>query len=424
MPISIENLPYPIVQYPCGAFVAFKQNEDEDYFFCSCMYEAIENHIRIRLYEREIEIKLNKKRYESYRKLNRESAFILNPWDFGGNIVKKLMAQKVKEDVNIINKINFDDKLCHECNQATPAAVFCHPMYGGKFKQKYGWYINKKRYEFGLNIDHQVYLPERCPFEIKKLVSFRYIDLYADIKEYYPADFEGLPHWQELLHWCDSKYDECKTQKSRKIFMHNNESPQKLLPLEFFSTYFCKECNKVSVNQNGYLEVCKPNLGNQFNPSSLYGMACFAYNVIIDKVISKRYRKINSVIENEVRQAFGVKKIGEAWTSESILYTIVNRVFSSHNVIRHYRPGILEGLELDIYIKELNIGIEYQGIQHFKPVKHWGGKEGLKRTKERDKRKAELCALNGIRLIYFDHTENLSEELISRKIKNILNDGP
>jgi len=33
--------------------------------------------------------------------------------------------------------------------------------------------------------------------------------------------------------------------------------------------------------------------------------------------------------------------------------------------LRHYRPDFLQGLELDIFIDELKIGMEYQGIQHF-----------------------------------------------------------
>jgi hypothetical protein len=418
MPITKENLPYPIVLYPSGAFVSFKQGENDDIVFCSCMYEAIENHIKIRILDRNKQIMSNKERYERFRELNRESTFILNPWDFGGNIVETLIDQGVKEDESIINYIKFADKLCHECNQATPTPTFCQPMYGGKFKQKYGWYIRKKYYELGLNYNNlQVYLPDRCPQEIMEISDFRYTDLYADIKEYYPAEFEGLPHLEAFLKWCDIKYENTYPEINRKLLISNDGRHPYSLALDYFSSNHCMECNRLEYPIGGdFGGICKPNLGDNYNPPTFYGRDCFIYDVIIGKVISKRHRKINSIVENEVRQVFGVKNIGEAWTSESILYAIIKRVFPSHNVIRHYRPGILEGLELDIYIKEINVGIEYQGIQHFKPVKHWGGKEGLTKTKERDKRKADLCKLNNIHLIYFYHTENLSEELVIEKI--------
>lgn len=416
MPITQESLPYPIVQYPCGAFIAFKLDIEEGCVFCSCMYEAIENYIQIRIIERGKEFEADKERYESFKQHNPERTFVLDSWDFGGSIVNKLIEKKVDEDLSIIKYIKFADKLCHECNQATPTAVYCHPMYGGKFKQKYGWYINKKRYELGLNKNNELYLPDRCPAEIKEIIDFRYIDLYSEIEEYNPKHFKSLPYWHDLLTWCDSKYDSVKHKRSRKLFMHGNDAPDHLLPLEFLSKYYCKDCNKIaSIQNNNRLYECNQSIGDRFEP--LYYNACFIYHTIIYSVIQRRYRKVNRIIENETRQAFGMKKIGEAWTSETILYTIVKRLLPNYDVMRHYRPGILEGLELDIYIKELNIGIEYQGIQHFKAVKHWGGKEGLKKTRERDKRKADLCALNVIKLIYFDHTENLSEELVKSKIE-------
>ena len=76
----------------------------------------------------------------------------------------------------------------------------------------------------------------------------------------------------------------------------------------------------------------------------------------------------------------------------------------------------LEGLELDIFIPELDLGIEYQGVQHFKPVEHWGGMEALKELQVRDKKKRQLCQSLGIGLIYFKHDEDLSNESVSAKL--------
>jgi len=74
-------------------------------------------------------------------------------------------------------------------------------------------------------------------------------------------------------------------------------------------------------------------------------------------------------------------------------------------------------LELDIFIQEPRIGIEYQGIQHYEPVKHWGGEEALKKNKERDRRKRQICQHVGIKLIYFKYDEDLSKELIESKLR-------
>jgi len=256
------------------------------------------------------------------------------------------------------------------------------------------------------------------------LVDFRYIDLYQDIKEHYPTDYEGLPYLKEFLEWADIKYENSKVEDRRTLTHHDGKSRYDLA-LDYFSTYHCKDCDLLDNPVfNDFMGECKNNLGDNYKPSVWYGRDCYIYHTLITKTIAKRLRKINRIVENEVRQAFNLKKIGEAWTSESILYAIIKRVFPKHNIKRHYRPGILEGLELDIYIEELNVGIEYQGLQHFKPVKHWGGEEEFIKTKERDKRKRKLCKLNNIHLIYFDYTEGLTEELVIQKLKSFMDIVP
>ncbi len=80
----------------------------------------------------------------------------------------------------------------------------------------------------------------------------------------------------------------------------------------------------------------------------------------------------------------------------------------------------MEGLELDIFIKEVNIGIEYQGIQHYKPIKHWGGKEVLEELKERDRRKKKLCEKQKVHLVYFNYKEGLSDDFVLDKLKPLM----
>ena len=73
-------------------------------------------------------------------------------------------------------------------------------------------------------------------------------------------------------------------------------------------------------------------------------------------------------------------------------------------------------LKLDFYLPVQNIAIEYQGEQHFNPVKKFGGVEMLKLIQERDRIKKELCEAHGIKIEYITYKENLKERL-----KEILN---
>ena len=177
-----------------------------------------------------------------------------------------------------------------------------------------------------------------------------------------------------------------------------------------FKEGICHMCRNVSVRD---LEA----QGNGAYPSF--------YDAYIEKITldlcgdlyNQEYRR---EAENIVREHFGLPKIGEHWQNETLLYKLVAEIFSQFKVEREASPEWLKPQRLDIYIPELNLAIEYQGKQHFEPVALFGGEEGLKRTQERDEIKADKCEENGIDLVYFDYEENISEELILRKLSRYI----
>ena len=138
----------------------------------------------------------------------------------------------------------------------------------------------------------------------------------------------------------------------------------------------------------------------------------------IQSELLKQNQSIKNIVENITRLKFGHKKIGESWSGETILYHLIQNIYPNYEVIHHHRPKFLEGLELDIFIKELNIGVEYQGIQHYQPVNHWGGQESFEKLQERDKKKFEIANKLGVKIIYFYYYDDLSEEMVANRIKN------
>lgn len=85
----------------------------------------------------------------------------------------------------------------------------------------------------------------------------------------------------------------------------------------------------------------------------------------------------------------------------------------------------LGNLRLDFYLPKYNIGIECQGLQHFIPIKHFGGKKRLEEDVVRDKRKKDLCINNGIQVLYYANYDynfpycvyNNTKELLSNILK-------
>ena len=112
--------------------------------------------------------------------------------------------------------------------------------------------------------------------------------------------------------------------------------------------------------------------------------------------------------EDAYRESIGMPKIGEYWRSETELYYSIKEAFENIEVKQHHSPRWLGLQHLDIYIPQYNIGIEYQGIQHYKPVDYFGGEEAFLKGQERDARKRRLCEENDCILIYVDEGYDLN----------------
>jgi hypothetical protein len=104
--------------------------------------------------------------------------------------------------------------------------------------------------------------------------------------------------------------------------------------------------------------------------------------------------------ENDYRLSINAPKIGEGWINETELYYKIKTEFGQYNVIHHGKPLWIGRQHLDIYIEELNVGIEYMGKQHYEAIDFFGGEESLLKTKERDLRKKQICEENNCILIY------------------------
>lgn len=79
---------------------------------------------------------------------------------------------------------------------------------------------------------------------------------------------------------------------------------------------------------------------------------------------------------------------------------------------------------LDFYIPSIKLAIEYNGEQHYRPIKNWGGEVGFEKAKERDAAKRRYCKSKGIVLVEIDGRKykynNLTNELVFEMIDRAL----
>ena len=130
----------------------------------------------------------------------------------------------------------------------------------------------------------------------------------------------------------------------------------------------------------------------------------------------KKRREMIQDYEAQVLQEIAAdgKKVSR-WVNEGDLYSMVVKHYS--DAVFQFRADWLGLQSIDVFIPSLEVGLEYQGIQHFEPVDFFGGEEGFQTTQERDKRKAELCQQNGVTLIYWRYDEPISVSRLKTKLK-------
>lgn len=131
-------------------------------------------------------------------------------------------------------------------------------------------------------------------------------------------------------------------------------------------------------------------------------------------------RESHKVPENK---SFSVNSNGVQSKGEQECKRVIEEI-TQKPFIKH-RPDFLKNeitgknLELDCYNDELELAIEYNGIQHYEytPVFH-KNKDSFYNTKYRDKMKETLCHKNGVKLIVVPYTVKLQD--IKRYIQDHL----
>jgi very-short-patch-repair endonuclease len=68
-------------------------------------------------------------------------------------------------------------------------------------------------------------------------------------------------------------------------------------------------------------------------------------------------------------------------------------------------------LPFDFFVEEYNLLIEYDGIQHEKPVKLFGGEKEFKKTQIKDDIKNKYCLDKKINLLRISHRDDIFEKL-------------
>lgn len=98
------------------------------------------------------------------------------------------------------------------------------------------------------------------------------------------------------------------------------------------------------------------------------------------------------------KESKGEKQIRKILIDKQINYIPQHKFKNCKNILE---------LPFDFYLPEHNICIEFQGIQHFKPVSFFGGINKFKKTIANDEVKRQYCINNNIKLITINYNDDV-----------------
>lgn len=129
-------------------------------------------------------------------------------------------------------------------------------------------------------------------------------------------------------------------------------------------------------------------------------------------------QKVRNIYDEMIRSG---ENIGR-WKAEQELFSLISSQYS--DAIFQYRSEWLGSQSLDIFIPSISTGFEYQGAQHYEPIKFFGGQPAFEERIKLDKRKKKLCMQNGVRLIEWKWTEEITLEVLHQKLLAQSNEMP
>ena len=176
------------------------------------------------------------------------------------------------------------------------------------------------------------------------------------------------------------------------------ESKNKRIFSKSYVQNFINNNGCVLLNPDDYIGISSRNLSIKCNCGKIFTTS---FQNFKDK-------NVRTCFSCSSKESVGEKRIREWLDKNKISYEKEKRFKDC----RDKRP-----LPFDFYLSEYNLIIEFDGIQHFKPIR---GEESYRITREHDKIKNEYCTINNINLIRIKYDQFYKiDEILEKTINDI-----
>lgn len=294
------------------------------------------------------------------------------------------------------------------------------------YKNEKDWY-NLKRSDLLNNYGNHLYQNYEI-YEIPKLLYSDYQFngwMFNDLKNYFNRKENCIEYLKYIAECKNYQYPEDLYQIKQSDIHKNltskyyiNDIPKILYPdYDFKEWMFSKTTNKFWSNSDNivkYLKWLAIRLSfkeekewydlTQEMLNRNYGTTLYLKYAISDipKFLYPEYEFLKEEFYKNTKQYQLFKYVQSLYPDETVLYDDRSTILNPKT--NHY-------LELDIYVPNLKLAFEYNGIQHYEPKECWGGVESFKEIVRRDKLKKDICEKIGISLIVVKYLDNNFDKL-------------
>jgi hypothetical protein len=179
----------------------------------------------------------------------------------------------------------------------------------------------------------------------------------------------------------------------------------KQLPYSHISGQGCPKCsNTFKSNTEDFITKSSKVHGDKYNYSKVEYISNKRKVIIICGEHGEFTQTPNMHLQGNgcpiCKESVGEKRIRSLLIENGIKY-----------IPQHTFDGCRNTLPLpfDFYLPEYGTCIEYDGIQHFKPIPFFGGKKTFIDTKSNDEIKNQFCKTNGVELFRLNYYEDVEE---------------
>lgn len=216
-----------------------------------------------------------------------------------------------------------------------------------------------------------------------------------------------------------NKYDYSKVKyvnnKTKIIIICPTHGKFSQSPYIHLNTCGCRKCylktfnpykDKTKTLHNDFIEKSNSIHDNKYDYSEVEYETNIKDVTIICPTHGKFHQPPNSHLKGKgcpiCKESHGERDIRKILKENNINFISQHRFNNCRDVLP---------LPFDFYLPEHNICVEYNGEQHYEPVKIFGGLSGFKDRGIKDKIKLNYCTNNGIELIVVKYNDNIISKL-------------